>query len=145
MDSSVSAHVQAIPSKSHSDNGPEIWCITMHILIPHSVNQLVHYTIQLSSMTLKYVYQLHVAMFQGSCCMRQKVGRSLRAGGFQGFIQRERGGGGLESLPPLPPRNLEIEYGYYYISCLHVTEHMCHQNVVWKFCPRLRQKQSERL
>ena len=26
MDSAVSAHVQAIPSRSHSDNGPEIWC-----------------------------------------------------------------------------------------------------------------------
>ena len=28
--------------------------------------------------------QLHVAMFQGSCWMRQKLGRSLRAGGFDG-------------------------------------------------------------
>ena len=28
--------------------------------------------------------QLHVAMFQGSCCMRQKLGRSRRAGGFDG-------------------------------------------------------------
>ena len=26
MDSAVSAHVQAIPSRSHSDNGPEVWC-----------------------------------------------------------------------------------------------------------------------
>ena len=26
MDNSVSAHVQAIPSKSDSDNGPEIQC-----------------------------------------------------------------------------------------------------------------------
>lgn len=27
VDSSVSAHVQAIPSKYYSDNGPEIWYI----------------------------------------------------------------------------------------------------------------------
>ena len=59
---------------------------------------------------------------------------------------RGGGGGGPEISPPQPqfslPRNLEIEYGYY-ISYLHVSERMCHQNV-WKFCPRLRQKQSER-
>ena len=30
---------------------------------------------------------------------------------LQGFIQREGGGG--TGVPPLPPRNLEIEYGYY--------------------------------
>ena len=60
-----------------------------------------------------------------------------REEGKQGFIQR---GGALESPPPT--RNLEIEYGYY----LHVTElSMCHQNVVWKFRPRLRQKQSGRM
>ena len=55
-------------------------------------------------------------------------------------IRVSYGGGGAGIPPPPtqpqfpPPRNLEIEYGYY-ISC--------HQNV-WKFCPRLHQKQSER-
>ena len=47
----------------------------------------------------------------------------------KGFIQKV--GGGLEFPPPppqpqfSPPRNLEIEYGYYYISylILHVTGH----------------------
>ena len=28
MESSICAHVQAIQSKSQSDNGPEIWCTT---------------------------------------------------------------------------------------------------------------------
>ena len=43
-----------------------------------------------------------------------------------------------------PPQNIEFEYGYY--SYLHVTEHKhVLQNVVWKVCPRLCQKQSERM
>ena len=43
-------------------------------------------------------------------------------------VSYKGGGGALESPPPpshnfsLPPRNLEIEYGFY-ISYLHVTEH----------------------
>ena len=49
-----------------------------------------------------------------------------------------RGGRGGPGIPPPAtlPRNLEIEYGY-------ILAIMCHQNV-WKFCPRLCQKQSER-
>ena len=55
-------------------------------------------------------------------------------------------------IPPPPPRNFEIEYGYYcgainisYLT-LHVTGHKyVPSNVVWKACPRLRQKQSERI
>ena len=66
---------------------------------------------------------------------------------MQGFIQR----GGGPGTPP--PRNLQIEYGYYcgainigYLI-LHVIGRtcICHQNVVWKVCPRLCQKQSERI
>ena len=38
MDCSVSAHVQAIPSKSHSDNGPEIRCMHLHSLLGVSIN-----------------------------------------------------------------------------------------------------------
>ena len=59
--------------------------------------------------------------------------------------RRGRGGGGggggwLEFLPP--PRNLEIEYGYY-VSCLHVTE--C-KYVSSKCClDILPQKQPERM
>ena len=80
----------------------------------------------------------------------------MQAGGYYHylFIHIQRGfhteGWGAWNFPPSPqpqfslPRNLEIEYGYY-ISYLHVTEciSMCHQSV-WKFCPRLHQKQFER-
>ena len=104
MDSSVSTHVQAILSKSHSDNGPEIWCITMHVLIPHSVNQLVHCTIQLSSMTLKYVYQLHVAMVPKLLLHETKGGEEPESRRFSGFHTEGKGGGGLEFLPPPPPK-----------------------------------------
>ena len=55
----------------------------------------------------------------------------------QGFIQR----GGLE----FPPRNLEIEYGYY-VSYLHVTENKyVSSKCCLEICPRLHQKQSERI
>ena len=61
------------------------------------------------------------------------------------------GGGGLEFPPPShnfpppppPPQKILKLSMVIIISYLHVTEHMCHQNVC-KFCPRLRQKQSER-
>ena len=59
--------------------------------------------------------------------------------------------GGVGALKLSPPcQNFwEIEYGYYYgainISYLILHVSMCHQNVVWKVCPRLRQKQSERI
>ena len=55
-------------------------------------------------------------------------------GWIQGFIQR----GGWNSPPP---RNLEIEYGYYCGAInisYHVTGHKyVSSNVVWKVCPRL--------
>ena len=50
------------------------------------------------------------------------------------------GGAGIS-----PPQNLEIEYGYYCGLIMLLDISMCHQNVVWKVCPRLRQKQSERI
>ena len=54
--------------------------------------------------------------------------------------------GGWNS-PPLSPRNLEVEYGYYCaainISYLVLCISICQQNV-WKVCPGWRQKQSER-
>ena len=68
------------------------------------------------------------------------------------WFHTEGGGGELAGIPS-PPRNLEIEYGYYCgaINISYLTSHvighkyMYHQNVVWKVCPRLCQKQSERI
>ena len=55
------------------------------------------------------------------------------------------GGGGAGIISP-PPRNLEIEYGYY-ISYLQVTEHIKYvsSKCCLEVCPRLRQKQSDRM
>ena len=56
---------------------------------------------------------------------------------------RGGGGGGGAEFPP--PRNPEIEYGYY-ISYLHVTEHKyVSSKCCLEICPRLCQKQSERM
>ena len=67
-----------------------------------------------------------------------------------------RGGeGGLEFPPPPPPHPPEILklsmviivvpsiLAIQFYMLLDIS--MCHQNVVWKVCPRLRQKQSERI
>ena len=52
-----------------------------------------------------------------------------------------RGGGGLEFPPPeILKLSMVIILAIYML--LNIS--MCHQNV-WKFCPRLRQKQSERI
>ena len=63
----------------------------------------------------------------------------------QGFIQK----GGGAGIPPPPishnfpyPEILKLSM-VIILAILHVTERMCHQNV-WKFCPRLHEKQSER-
>ena len=63
----------------------------------------------------------------------------------QGFIQRGEGGGGWNFPPPPPPPEI-LKLSVVIILAIYMLLNisMCHQNVVWKFCPRLRQKQSER-
>ena len=82
----------------------------------------------------------------GAACVGKVLQVSKQKSIHAGF-HTEVGGGGLE-FPP-PPRNLEIQYGYYCgainIRCfiyMLLDIRMCHQSVVWKVCPRLRQKQS---
>ena len=49
------------------------------------------------------------------------------------------------AIPP-HPRSLEIKYGYYCGAIYMLLDvSMCHQSVVSKVCPRLCQKQSERI
>ena len=64
-------------------------------------------------------------------------------GDMQGFIQ---GGGGGGISPPAtipPPEILKLSIVIILAIYMLLNISMCHQNV-WKFCPRLRQKQSER-
>ena len=62
---------------------------------------------------------------------------------YMSGFHTEGGGGGGPEFPP--PRNPEIEYGYY-ISYLHVTEHKyVSSKCCLEICPRLCQKQSERM
>ena len=71
-------------------------------------------------------------------------GRNLWMNMVHGFIQRA-----LEFPPPLSQRNLEIDYCCAFnISylILHVTGHTyVSASFVWNVCPRLHQKQSERI
>ena len=71
-------------------------------------------------------------------------------GPFPDFL----GGAWGRGYPPPPPEILKlsiviivvpsiIAISFYMLLDVHVS--MCHQNVVWKVCPRLRQKQSERI
>ena len=54
------------------------------------------------------------------------------------------GGGGLESSS-LPPEILKLNMIIILAIYMLLNVGMCHQNIVWKFCPRLHQKQSERM
>ena len=47
--------------------------------------------------------------------------------------------------PPPPPEILKLCMVIILAIYMLLNISMCHQNVVWKFCPRLRQKQSERM
>ena len=60
--------------------------------------------------------------------------------------------GGLEFPPPPPPEILKLSMVIIVVPSILAIQFymlldisMCHQNVVWKVCPRLRQKQSERI
>ena len=64
--------------------------------------------------------------------------------GDQGFIQ------GPWNSPPLSynflyPEILKLSMVIILAIYMLLNVSMCHQNVVWKFCPRLHQKQSERM
>ena len=62
-------------------------------------------------------------------------------------------GGALELPPlPIPPETLKLSMVIIVVLSILAIQfyilldiHMCHQNVVWKVCPRLHQKQSERI
>ena len=55
-------------------------------------------------------------------------------------------GGGPGIPPPPPPEILKLSMVIIVVpSILAIDISMCHQNVVWKVCSRLCQKQSERI
>ena len=65
-----------------------------------------------------------------------------------GFHTDGGGGGGGPGIPP--PEILKLGMVIIVVPsilaiCMLLDISMCHQNVVWKVCPRLRQKQSERI
>ena len=60
-----------------------------------------------------------------------------------GFHTERRRGGGLDFSPPPEIWKLSMIIISAIYMLLNIS--MCHQNVVWKFCPRLRKKQSERM
>ena len=94
-----------------------------------------HIHIHVGEIELVVCLSIHQSVSQSNILL-QSLSRVIYRGG---------GGGGGPGIPPPPPEILKLSMVIILAIYMLLNISMCHQNVVWKFCPRLRQKQSERM
>ena len=131
------------PNHHHLHSHPhphEECCVTSHHLLPHVTAQIASRKPNIlrgahTGKTVLCNLANYMAMYK-HCILTSDSTVSYR-------------GGGQEFLPPpvtiFPTQKSWKSMVIILAIYLHVTEHMCHQNVVKKFRPRLHQQHSERM